>query len=175
MYYGNIKKCDISNGPGTRVSLFVSGCIHQCKGCFNPETWDFYYGKEFTEDTIKEILDAVNPDYIHGLTILGGEPLIVRNRKSVLDLIKEFRKLYPNKTIWVYSGYTLEELTEFTEDDHSPYLLKILSEIDVLVDGRFVEDLKDITLRFRGSSNQRIIDMKQTQLQNKIVLYDLED
>lgn len=154
MYYCNIKTCDIANGPGVRVSLFVSGCRNHCKGCFQPETWGFTYGTEYTEDTQKEILQAINKPYIKGLSVLGGDPFEPENEPFVLSLCKEIKEKYPDKTIWVYTGYYYEDLKSH----------ELFKYIDVLVDSPFIEELKDITLRFRGSSNQRIIDVKSGEL-----------
>ena len=164
MNYGEIKKYDIADGPGVRVTLFVSGCRHHCKGCFNAETWDFHYGNPYTEKTEKEILDALNHPYIAGLTLLGGEPFEPENQRELVKLLKKVREMYPKKNIWSYSGYVYDKdlipdgraYTEVTEE--------MLSYIDVLVDGPFVEDLKDITLQFRGSSNQRILNLREMKL-----------
>ena len=166
MYYGNIKYYDISNGDGVRTSLFVSGCNHHCKGCFNEVAWDFDYGKEFSYNTLKEILDSLKPDYIAGLSILGGEPLDYKNINAVSTIVEVVRKSFPNKSIWVYTGYTYEELLE----RNNLFTSLILNKIDVLVDGKFIEELKDISLKFRGSSNQRIIDMNKTKNSDKIIL-----
>lgn len=169
MYYGNIKYYDISNGDGVRTSLFVSGCNHHCKGCFNEIAWDFNYGKEFSYNTLKEILDSLKPDYIAGLSILGGEPLDYKNINAVSTIVEVVRKSFPNKSIWVYTGYTYEELLE----RNNLFTSLILNKIDVLVDGKFIEELKDISLKFRGSSNQRIIDMNKTRELGEItLLYD---
>lgn len=171
MYYGEIKKSDIANGTGVRVSIFVSGCTHCCKGCFNPETWRFDFGKEYTDETEKEILDALEPNYIQGLSLLGGEPFEPQNQKVLVKLLKKVRRELPNKNIWCYTGYTFEELTGKTESRaFTDVTLDMLSNIDVLVDGEFVEDLKDISLLFRGSSNQRIIDVKSSLETNNVVL-----
>ncbi len=171
MHYGTIKKRDIANGPGVRVSLFVSGCTHRCPGCFNSDTWDFHYGEPFTEKTEEEVLDALAPDFIAGLSLLGGEPMEPQNQRVLLPLLKKMRERYPKKTVWCYSGYTLEELTgesrarcEVTDE--------MLSFFDVLVDGEFVAAKKDIRLRFRGSSNQRLIDMNATRAAGEVVLWD---
>ena len=171
MYYGEIKKFDIADGPGVRVSLFVSGCTHHCKGCFNPETWDFTYGNEYTEAAEREIRKALEPDYIDGLTLLGGEPMEKVNQRGLLPLLKKVKKLFPQKTIWCYTGYTLE--TELLSDSRARCECtdEILSFIDVLVDGEFVEEMKNISLRFRGSSNQRLIDMKKTLEAGETVLW----
>lgn len=157
MNYGNIKNYDIADGPGVRVSLFVSGCRHHCKGCFNAETWDFQYGQPYTEETEKEILEALAPDYIQGFTLLGGEPFEPENQPELAKLLKKIRGSYPNKDIWCYSGYLYDVdmvpggkvFTEVTEE--------MLSCIDVLVDGEFIEAEKDLSLVFRGSRNQRIL------------------
>lgn len=168
MKYAKIKKTDVANGPGVRVSIFVSGCHHHCEGCFNSEAWDFNYGNDFTEDTIQEIIEAMNHDYITGLSLLGGEPFELINQKGLLPLLKKVKEVYPEKTIWAYSGYLYDELKEM--DYHETK--EILSLIDVLVDGKFVESLKDPNLYFRGSSNQRVIDMKKTLKSKKIVLHE---
>lgn len=168
MKYAKIKKTDVANGPGVRVSIFVSGCHHHCEGCFNSEAWDFNYGNNFTEDTIQEIIEAMNHDYITGLSLLGGEPFELINQKGLLPLLKKVKEVYPDKTIWAYSGFLYDELKEM---DY-PETKEILSLIDVLVDGKFVESLKDPNLYFRGSSNQRVIDMKKTLKNNKIVLHE---
>ncbi|MCM1159326.1 MAG: anaerobic ribonucleoside-triphosphate reductase activating protein [Clostridium sp.] len=172
MNYGNIKKCDVANGPGVRVSLFVSGCTHHCPGCFNPETWDFQYGKPFDSDVINEILEALQPSHIHGFTLLGGEPFEYKNQLSVLPLLKEIKSRFPNKDIWCYTGYDFEEdiLKDMAKKWSETY--DILSYLDVLVDGEFVEEKKDLALRFRGSSNQRIIRVPESLQEGRIVLWD---
>ena len=166
MKYANIKKHDIANGPGIRVSLFVSGCNHHCKGCFNSEAWDFNYGNDFTKDTIEEIITALDKSYIEGLSLLGGEPLEEVNQPSVLELILEVKAKLPNKTIWLYSGFTYEEINNMKTTE----IKNILQNIDVLVDGKFIIDLYDPALFFRGSSNQRIIDIKETLKKKEIIL-----
>ena len=170
MHYGNIKKFDIADGIGVRVSLFVSGCTHHCEGCFQPETWNFNYGNLFTPDTEKEILDALAPDYIDGLTILGGEPFEPENQAELLPFLKKLKDKLPSKTIWAYSGYTFEELTG-TSRARCEFTDEILSMLDVLVDGEFKLELKNISLKFRGSSNQRVIDVKKTLKEGNIVLF----
>jgi anaerobic ribonucleoside-triphosphate reductase activating protein len=176
MHYGNIKLNDIANGEGIRVSLFVSGCTNHCKECFNPETWNFEYGKPFTEETEKFILNSLKPSYVNGLTLLGGEPMEPKNQAVLLPFVKKVREMYPNKTIWLYSGFRLEdELLKEGAYPNCEYTLELLQNIDILVDGRFDRDLKRITLNFRGSSNQRIIDVKQSLKQNKVVLSPLNN
>lgn len=162
MKYSQIRSLDIANGPGCRVSIFVSGCEHRCKGCFNPATWNFDFGKEFTEDTLRGILKLAKPDYISGLSILGGEPLHPRNIAEVCRLARRFKEAYPEKDIWLWTGYQLEDIFENLVD----------SEIDVVVDGKFVEELKDLRLKYRGSSNQRVIDLKETLCTGAIKGYE---
>lgn len=157
MYYGELKKTDIANGPGVRVSVFVSGCRHHCKGCFNAETWAFDYGKRYTRQTQLEILQALEPDFIQGLTVLGGEPFEPENQTEVRELMETVKRTYPEKDIWCYTGYTYETDLRpggkgFTQNTEA-----MLSCIDVLVDGEFILEEKDISLRFRGSRNQRIL------------------
>lgn len=172
MNYANIKKYDIANGPGVRVSLFVSGCTHHCPGCFNPETWDFNFGELFDSDVINEILEALEPSYIRGFSLLGGEPFEYKNQTGLLPLLKEIRNRFPNKDIWCYTGYNFE--TDILEDMAKkwPETNEMLSYIDILVDGEFVEAKKDLALRFRGSSNQRIIQVQESLKQNKVILWD---
>ena len=172
MNYGEIKNCDIANGTGVRISLFVSGCTNHCKNCFQPQTWDFNFGKPFTNDTEDKIIKMLEPDYIDGLTILGGEPMEPLNQKALYPFLLKVREKMPDKTIWVFSGFTLEELKDKEGYPNCDVTEGILNTIDVLVDGRFIEELKDISLRFRGSSNQRLIDMKKTNRQGSIVLWD---
>ena len=148
--YGNIKYCDIANGIGIRTSVFISGCTHHCKNCFNPETWDFNYGELLTPNVITKIIDSADPDYIDGITLLGGDPLCGRNAESALELCIEFKKRFPNKTIWLWTGYTLEEI-------QNSYNKNILKYIDVLIDGPFVEEEYEYGLQWRGSRNQRIL------------------
>ena len=162
MNYAKINKNDIANGIGVRVTLFVSGCTHHCKGCFNSEAWDFNYGDPFTVDTENEILEALAPDWIDGLTLLGGEPMEPDNQRALLQFMKKIKEKYPKKTIWCFTGYTLDEELLKTSRARCEVTDEMLSLIDVLVDGEFVEELKDISLRFKGSSNQRLIDLKPT-------------
>lgn len=172
MNYADIKQYDVANGLGVRVSLFVSGCTHHCKGCFNEVTWDFNYGKPFTEKEIDTIIDYLSPTYISGLTLLGGEPFEHCNQIGILPLLRRVKEVYPNKNIWCFSGYDFEKdilnrmCIEFKETK------EFLSYIDILVDGKFKEDLKDLTLRFKGSSNQRIIMVQESLKSGKIVLWD---
>lgn len=171
MNYGNIKKNDIANGLGVRVSLFVSGCRNHCKNCFNRETWDFCYGKPFTPDTESEIFAELDKYWIEGLTVLGGEPFEPENQRDLLPFLKKVREKYPQKTIWLYSGYLFDEQMLKPSRVRTEYTDEILSLADVLVDGRFVEELHDITLKFRGSSNQRVIDLKKSLNSNTVVLF----
>lgn len=172
MKYGTIKKCDIANGPGVRISLFVSGCRHHCKGCFQPETWDFNYGNEFTQETEKEIIDALEPYYIKGLTVLGGEPFEPENQRVLVKFLKDIRSRFPNKTIWCYTGYTLEDLLAQHGKARCEVTDEMCGYIDVLVDGEFVLDKKDISLKFRGSSNQRLISMPETLKTGMVVMWN---
>ena len=172
MNYGEIKYYDIANGPGVRTSLFVSGCRNRCEDCFNRETWAFDFGKPYTEETENAIVESLKPDYIAGLTVLGGEPFEKENQPEVLKLVKRVRKEFPNKTIWIFSGFTYEELISGSRASGKT-ANEILSVCDVLVDGRFDKSKKNISLKFRGSENQRIIDLKPTLLQNKVVLKEL--
>ncbi|MFA6857203.1 MAG: anaerobic ribonucleoside-triphosphate reductase activating protein [Treponema sp.] len=158
MNYGNIKKTDIANGEGVRVSLFVSGCRNCCKGCFNTETWNFTFGKTFTKETEDDLLAALTPDYISGLTVLGGEPFEEENQRVLLPFLKRVRTAYPEKTIWCYSGYVYDrDLKPENGRKHCEVTDEMLSLIDVLVDGPYIEELRDISLQFRGSRNQRIL------------------
>jgi anaerobic ribonucleoside-triphosphate reductase activating protein len=170
--YATIKTHDVANGPGVRVSLFVSGCTHHCKGCFNPETWDFAYGSPYTEETEQSILDACDHDYIRGLTLLGGEPMEPQNQAALLPLLRRFKKLYPYKSVWCYSGYNFEQDMLSGQLGDWKITKEVLSYIDVLVDGEFHLEEKDLTLRFRGSSNQRIIDVPKSLKHDQILLWD---
>lgn len=170
MNYAAIKKTDVANGTGVRVSLFVSGCTHGCKGCFNSEAWDFGYGNPYTVQTEAEILKALAPDYIRGLSLLGGEPLDPRNRKEVLSLVEKVRLSYPKKDIWCYTGYDYEKDLLPLAQQGEKTVSSLLQLIDVLVDGEFVEELKNLKLPFRGSENQRLIDVQESLRQKKVVL-----
>ena len=159
MNYGNIKECDIADGPGVRVSLFVSGCRHHCKGCFNKETWDFDYGMPYTKETEDEIIRLLAPSYIQGITLLGGEPFEPENQKELAGLLKRVRETYPDKDIWCYTGYLYDVDLPEGGRVHTEVTEEMLSYIDVLVDDEFIEEEKDVTLVFRGSRNQRIIEL----------------
>ena len=169
MNYATIKKNDIANGKGVRVSLFVSGCRHRCKNCFNREAWDFDYGAPYTETVQEEILEALDHSYVAGLSLLGGEPFEPENQQALVGLLHAFRERFPDKTVWCYSGFTMEQLLEGTVGE---YAQELLSLMDVLVDGRFVEELKDPSLLFRGSSNQRIIDVPRSLALHAVVPLD---
>ena len=173
MFYGEIKNFDIANGEGVRVSLFVSGCTHCCKGCFNPETWDFSYGRPYTAETEESIIKMLEFDYIDGLSLLGGEPFEPENQRELVKLLRKFKQTCPEKNVWCYTGYLFDK--ELLEESRARCEVtdEMLSMIDVLVDGEFKEDLKDITLSFRGSSNQRVIDVKKSLETGKTVLYGL--
>ena len=189
MNYAAIKKTDVANGPGIRVSLFVSGCTHRCKGCFNSEAWDFSFGQRYTRETEEEILEALAPDHIRGLSLLGGEPMEPENRGTVLSLLQTVRQRYPGKDIWCYTGYRYEEDLlawaqeeqerkaccsegDISEGGEPGEVTKLLSLIDVLVDGEFVEEEKNLRLAFRGSENQRLIDVKESRRQGRTVMMD---
>lgn len=173
MYYCKIKKCDIANGIGVRTTLFVSGCTNHCEECFQPQTWDFKYGQPFTEETEAELIRSCQPYFINGLTLLGGEPFEPANQRALVPFLHRFRSECPGKTVWAFSGFTLDgELLRDGSYPRCEVTDEMLSLIDVLVDGRFVRALKDISLRFCGSSNQRVIDLKQTLAAGKIVLWD---
>lgn len=171
MNYADIKQYDIANGTGVRVSLFVSGCTHHCKGCFNSEAWDFSYGTPFTAETIDTILAYCKPDYIAGLSLLGGEPLEQDNQIALLPLVKRFKESYPQKTIWCWSGYLFDQDIQNTMSATYPITAELLSYLDILVDGKFVEELHNKNLIFRGSSNQRIIQVQESLKANKIILW----
>ena len=165
MRYNKIRKMDIANGPGVRVSVFFQGCEFHCKGCFNKDTWDFCGGKEFTDETINKILELCEPDYIVGLSMLGGEPMHPKNIEGTTKLAKAFKEKYPNKTLWSWTGFTFEGLKD----------KEVMNYLDVLIDGQFKEELFSPKLRWRGSSNQRVIDIKKTLKKNEIVLFKDEE
>ena len=168
MHYATIKNCDIATGPGVRVSLFVSGCTHRCPGCFNEVAWDFGYGEPFTQQTIDYILELLKPDYIQGLTLLGGEPFEPRNQDAVVELLRQVKKVYPNKSIWAFSGFLFEkDMLSGRIGDLAEYL----SYLDVLVDGPFIQAKKNLSLRFRGSENQRLIDVPASLRTGETVLW----
>lgn len=162
MNYAAIKKTDVANGPGVRVSVFVSGCTHGCKGCFNKEAWDFHYGSPYTQEVEEEILELLEPSYIRGLSVLGGEPFEEQNRLTVLNLLKRTKKRYPHKDIWCYTGYDYEKDLLAWIAEGRQEVAEMLAHIDVLVDGEFVEEKKNLRLPFRGSENQRLIDVRET-------------
>ena len=174
MNYADIKYIDVANGPGIRVSVFVSGCTHHCKGCFNPTTWDFNFGKPFTEAEINQVLEYLKPDHISGLTLLGGEPFEYTNQQGLLPLVRKVKELYPNKSVWCYSGYLFDKDIRDKMMVMWPETRELISYIDYLVDGEFVESLKDLKLRFKGSSNQRIIDVQKSLETDSIVLWEGE-
>ena len=170
MNYATIKKHDVANGPGVRVSLFVSGCTHKCPGCFNAEAWDFGYGEKYTEDVEREILCALEPPYIKGFSLLGGEPFEPSNQRALVCLLERIKRTYPQKTVWCYSGYDFERDMLAHRLGDADITDRMLACIDVLVDGEFVESKKDLSLRFRGSSNQRIIDVPASLAEGVVVL-----
>ena len=172
MYYGEIKNCDIANGEGVRVTLFVSGCTNRCKNCFQPQTWAFDYGQPFTAETEEALLQMLAPAYINGLTLLGGEPFEPENQRGLLPFLRRVRERLPGKTVWAFTGFTWEQLHTDGSHPRCEVTDELLSLVDVLVDGRFVEELHDISLRFRGSSNQRIIDVPRTLSSGGITLWE---
>lgn len=172
MNYADIKRIDVANGPGIRVSLFVSGCTHHCKGCFNPETWDFNFGELFTEKQIDEIISYLEPDHIKGLSLLGGEPFEYSNQQGLLPLLRKMKEVYPNKDVWCYTGYLFDENIVDEMMVKWPETRELIKYIDIMVDGKFVQELKDLNLVFRGSSNQRIIDVQKSLEAKEIVLWE---
>ena len=172
MNYASIKDCDIANGPGIRISLFVSGCTHHCKGCFNREAWDFDYGTPFTQQTIDEILKMLSPGYIKGLTLLGGEPFEPQNQGPIVELLRQIKAKYPQKSIWAFSGYLFDRDIMSGHLGDPEITKEYLSYLDVLVDGPFVEGKKDLMLRFRGSSNQRLIDVQKSLTAGAVVEWE---
>lgn len=174
MNYATIKWYDIANGPGVRVSLYVSGCRNHCKNCFNPETWDFNYGEPFTPDVEEKIFEGLDKSYIKGFTLLGGDPFEPENQKAVAPFLKKLRAKFPDKSIWCFTGYDFEKDLLTGKKGDLKDVIDILSCLDVLVDGRFVEELKDLKLKFRGSSNQRVIMVQESLSRDEVVLWDEE-
>jgi anaerobic ribonucleoside-triphosphate reductase activating protein len=170
--FATIKPFDVANGPGVRVSLFVSGCTHRCKGCFNEEAWDFSYGEEFTSESLDKILTAMKPDYIKGFSLLGGEPFEPRNQIVLADVLEKIKKAYPDKTVWCYTGYTYDKDLLSGRLCDKNITDRMLKNIDILVDGKFVEELKNLKLRFKGSENQRIIDLRKSEESGLVVLWE---
>ena len=169
MNYADIKIADVANGKGVRVSLFVSGCNHHCKGCFNQCAWDFNYGKKFTEKEEQQIIDYMNHDYISGLSLLGGEPLEPKNQEGLLPLVKKVKEKFPDKNIWCYTGFDFEKDVVGKMAKNNETTRELLKYIDIIVDGKFEEDKKDLKLQFRGSSNQKIVDVKKSLQTGQIV------
>lgn len=169
MKYAAIKKCDVANGPGVRVSVFVSGCNHHCKGCFNEKAWDFNYGKDFSDETIEGIINDLDKEYVTGLTLLGGEPLERENQKGLVKLVRRVKEKLPEKTIWCYTGFDYEKDVMGRMYNQWPETKELIDTIDVLVDGKFDIEKRNLNLQFRGSENQRLIDVKKSRKENKIV------
>ena len=174
MNYAEIKYCDVANGPGVRTSLFVSGCSHHCPGCFNEIAWDFNYGKPFTQDTIDSIIESLKPDYIQGLTLLGGEPFEYSNQKGLLPLVRQVREVLPQKDIWCFTGFLFDKDIIENMCKRWKETNELLSYIDVLVDGRFVEELKNLNLKFKGSENQRTKLVNESLKSGNVILYDFD-
>lgn len=174
MNYAQIKECDIANGVGVRTSLFVSGCRHRCPGCFNAEAWDFFAGREFTAEVAQRVLDSLRLEYVRGLSILGGEPLEPENQHALLQFLERVREQHPAKDVWMWTGFIWEELAQGTSRACTEHLDAILARVDVLVDGPFVESQKDPLLRFRGSSNQRIIEVRASRESGRLVAWEDE-
>ena len=172
MHYGTIKNCDIANGEGVRVTLFVSGCTNRCKNCFQPQTWDFNYGQEFDDSAKERIFTELSHVFTQGLTLLGGDPFEPANQRALVPFLREVKEKYPGKDIWAFTGFLYEDLLTEGTYCHTEVSEEMLGMLDVLVDGRFEEDLKDITLRVRGSSNQRLIDLPATRAAGEVVLWD---
>ncbi len=172
MNYAAIKKTDVANGPGVRVSLYVSGCTHHCKGCFNQETWDFAYGRPFDQTAVKEIMEALEPGYIRGFSLLGGEPFEPANQEVLVSLLRHIRERYPHKTIWCYSGYLFDQDMLAGKLGSPDITREMLGYLDILVDGEFVLAEKDLNLRFKGSRNQRIINVPKSLQEGRVVLWD---
>ena len=174
MNYADIKRVDVANGEGVRVSVFVSGCHHHCKGCFNECAWDFNYGNKFTDKEIDQVIKYMDHDYIAGLTLLGGEPLEKQNQEGLLPLVKKVKEKFPNKNIWCYTGFDFEKDVVGNMAENDETTKELLKYLDVVVDGKFEEDKKDIKLRFRGSSNQRILDVQESLKEHKPVKFELQ-
>ena len=172
MNYSEIKRCDIANGPGVRTSLFVSGCRHRCPFCFNEVAWPFEAGEELTDEVVDDVVESLRPDFVQGLTLLGGEPLEPENQEGVLRVVERVRAEVPRCDVWLFTGFTWEELHDSACRAHTEVLNRLLPLLDVVVDGPFVQDLKDISLRFRGSSNQRLIDVPASLKTGAVVLWD---
>ena len=172
MYYADIKQYDVANGPGVRISVFVSGCNHHCKDCFNEVAWDFNYGTPFTEETIETVIEYMKPSYIAGLTLLGGEPMEPANQKGLLPLVRRVKEVYPEKTIWCFTGFLFDRDIVETMFDTVPETRELVSYFDVMVDGKFIAELKNVNLRFKGSSNQRTIMVQDSLDRKEIVLWD---
>lgn len=170
MNYSKINDCDIANGPGCRVTLFVSGCTNHCRNCFQPQTWDFGYGQPFTKATEDELMALLRPAYIRGLTLLGGEPMEPSNQMALVPFLRRVRRELPDKDVWCYTGFNYEELTDENHPKHTDVTQEMISMLDVLVDGKFIDELKDPTLWFRGSSNQRVINIRATREKHAVVL-----
>lgn len=169
MNYAKIRKMDISNGPGIRVSLFVSGCSHHCEDCFNKETWDFKYGNEFTDNQINKILELLKLEYVRGLSLLGGEPFELVNQIGLLPLVKKVKEVYPKKDIWAWTGFLFDKDLLNNKVSNKKITLELLKYIDVIVDGKFIKKLKDPKLKYMGSSNQRVIDVQKSMLLSKVI------
>ena len=172
MNYATIKNCDIANGPGVRVSLFVSGCTHHCKGCFNEVAWDFDYGQPFTQETVDMILEMLAPNHVKGLTLLGGEPFEPQNQPAIVDLLRQVKQKYPEKSVWAFSGYLFDRDILPGKLGPGEITREFLSYLDVLVDGPFVESKKNLSLRFRGSENQRLINVPASLEQGSVILWE---
>ncbi|MCD8115710.1 MAG: anaerobic ribonucleoside-triphosphate reductase activating protein [Oscillospiraceae bacterium] len=172
MYYGNIKNCDIADGIGVRVTLFVSGCTNCCEGCFQPETWDFHYGQPFTAETERQLMEMLAPDYINGLTLLGGDPFEPENQRTLTPFLKRVRERFPKKDIWAFTGFLYEELLRPGSHPRCEVTDDMLSMLDALVDGPFILEEKEVGLRFRGSRNQRLIDMNATRETGEITIWN---
>ena len=173
MNYAGIKYCDIANGLGCRTVLFVSGCRNACKGCFQPQTWAFDYGEAFDDKIQQEILDSLKPAYVQGITLLGGDPFEEENQKALVPFLRKVKEQYPGKDVWAYTGYMYDTDLQKGGRKYNEYTDELLAMIDVLVDGPFIEEQKDITLKFKGSANQRVIDMNKTREKNQIIILNL--